>query len=78
MMWDYQEREHIIEQALSACTQSEVMLATQQLQQWVRVYPSDSGIVDTFEVLSHKQDFVEEREHGRTEPIGATTAGRAT
>lgn len=76
MIWDNTERERIIEQALSAYTQSEITIATQDLQQWVRDYPNDSGIVDTFEVLSHKQDFAEECEHRKAEPLGATTAGR--
>jgi hypothetical protein len=66
MNWDNTERERIIEQALSALTPSEIRHATQELQQWTRTYPQDFGIVDTFEVLSHKQDFAEEREQRAT------------
>ena len=66
MNWNNAERERIIEQALSASTSSEIRLATQVLQQWTRTYPQDFGIVDTFEVLSHKQDFAEEREQRAT------------
>jgi hypothetical protein len=64
MNWDNTERERIIEQALSAFTLSEIRQATQELQQWTRTYPQDFGIVDTFEILSHKQDFAEEWEQG--------------
>ncbi len=77
MMWDNTERERIIAQALSAYTQSEITIATQDLQQWVRDYPDDLGIVDTFEVLSHKQDFAEDCERRTAEPLGATMIGRA-
>ena len=74
MNWNNAEREHIIEQALSAFTLSEIRQATQELQQWTLTYPQDAGIVDTFEVLSHKQDFAEARE--QTAGIRkATTAG---
>jgi hypothetical protein len=75
MNWDNAERERIIEQALSASTSSELRQATQELQQWTRTYPQDFGIVDTFEVLSHKQDFAEEQEQ-RIETQEATTAGQ--
>jgi len=77
MNWNYEERERIIEQALSASTSTEIRQATQELQQWTRTYPQDFGIVDTFEVLSHKQDFAEEREQ-RTETREAATAGHMT
>ena len=75
MSWDNTERERIIEQALSAFTPSEIRHATQELQQWTRTYPQDFGIVDTFEVLSHKQDFAEglEQEYGTR---GAVRAGQ--
>ncbi len=62
MNWDTTERERIIEQALSASTSSEIRQATQELQHWTRTYPHDFGIIDTFEVLSHKQDFAKEQE----------------
>ncbi len=77
MNWNITERERIIEQALSASTSSEIRQATQELQQWTRTYPQDFGIVDTFEVLSHKQDFAEEREQ-RAETREAATAGHVT
>lgn len=77
MNWDHAERERIIEQALSASTQPEIRQATQELQQWTHTYPQDFGIVDTFEVLSHKQDFAEEREQ-RTKTREAATAGHMT
>ena len=77
MNWNITERERIIEQALSAFTPSEIRQATQELQQWTRTYPQDFGIVDTFEVLSHKQDFAEEREQ-RAETRKAATAGHVT
>lgn len=66
MSWDNTERECIIEQAFSAFTPSEVEHATQELQQWTRTYPQDFGIVDAFEVLSHRQDAAEEREQRAT------------
>ena len=62
MNWNNAERERIIEQALSASTLLEIRQATQELQRWTRTYPHDFRVVDTFEVLSHKQDFAEERE----------------
>ena len=74
MNWDNTERERIIEQALSALTPSEVRHATQELQQWTRTYPQDFGIVDTFEVLSHKQDLAKERDQ-RATTWEAATAG---
>lgn len=77
MNWDNAERERIIEQALSAFTPSEIRHATQELRQWTHTYPQDFGIVDTFEVLSHKQDFAEEREQ-KAEAREAATAGHMT
>lgn len=77
MNWDNAERERIIEQALSASTSSETRQATQELQQWTRTYPQDFGIVDTFEVLSHKQDFADEREQ-KPEIRQAATTGHTT
>jgi len=74
MNWDNAERECIIEQALSASTSTEIRQATQELQHWTHAYPQDFGIVDMFEVLSHKQDFAEEVER-RTETWEAATAG---
>ncbi len=62
MNWNNAERERIIEQALSADTPTEIRQATLELQQWTRTYPQDAGIVDTFEVLSHKLDFAEGRD----------------
>ncbi len=75
MNWNNAERERIIEQALNAFTLPEIRQATQELQQWTRTYPQDFGIVDTFEVLSHKHDFAEERKQStesRTATAGHT------
>jgi len=72
MNWDNVERERIIEQALSAFTPSEIRQATQELQKWTRAYPQDFGIVDTFEVLSHKQDFAKEQDQRAREEVRAS------
>lgn len=71
---DNTERERIIEQAFSALTASEVRHATQELQQWTCTHPQDFGIVDTFEVLSHKQDFAKEQDQRATAREAATAS----
>ena len=73
--WNNPDRERLIEQALNASTLPEIRQATQDLQHWTRAYPQDFGIVDAFEVLSHKQDYAEEREQ-EAELREAITASR--
>lgn len=73
--WNNADRERLIEQALNASTLPEIRQVTQDLQHWTRAYPQDLGITDAFEVLSHKQDYAEEREQ-KAELQEAITASR--
>ena len=69
------ERERILDQALDARTLPQIAVATQELREWVRQNPADTGIREAFEGLSLVQDIAEEqeaeREQSKCEPVGA-------
>ena len=52
-----QEREQLLDQVFDARTLQEIAEAKQALRHWLQLYPSESGMADAFEVLSHREDF---------------------
>ena len=71
------ERERILDQALNARTLPQIILATQELREWVSQNPADIGIREAFEGLSLMQDIAEEQQANRgqpkREPVGAVS-----
>ena len=71
------EREQILDRVLDARTLTEIADATQELREWVRQNPADTGIREAFEGLSLMRDIAEEQEAehslARRELIGAAS-----
>ena len=69
------EREQILDRVLDARTLTEIADATQELREWVRQNPADTGIREAFEGLSLMLDITEEqgaeRTQARRELVGA-------
>jgi hypothetical protein len=61
-------RERLSDQVFSAKTLAEIMAVKQALRQWLMDHPDEPGMADGFEVLSHRQDFAEQREAIPTQP----------
>ena len=55
-------REHLLDQVFGTRTFAEIAVAREALRDWIIAHPDEPGMSDAFEVLSHREDLMNEQE----------------